>query len=636
MLQQGTYNIYFNIASIILMAFLLIVCFRTKDRRQTAGRYFYAIVVFLVITAILDLILIVMRNDPSLFVYPVGAAAVHISHVTHNTVAYLYALYVIRVTKTNYLMNRFQKVVLSIPEIVLIVFSVVPAIQRTLYTFSTGGEYTRGPLYSLYFVIEAIYFITMFVVLIKCRKSLPENAVFITIFCIGSVISVIFAAFFPYLRATIFIQSICALGVFITIENESTVYDRESSALTSYALSKEAKVLYSEPFHSFVLSLKLPDIDTYISIFGIKSVQELVRGISSWLSQSGGDNSSVFYPSKGTFTMIMYNVTNEEGLKKAEEIRERFDKRWDVPGINLMIPVQIWASDVPNRIRSAEQLITFAMAPYDKSIRNAIKVVDTVDRDKRNKEVEEAIRRGIRGKHMRVYYQPIIDTETGELRSAEALVRCTDENLGAIPPEEIIAVSEQTGLIGKIGEFVFEQVCRFCAEVHPEQYGVDFVSVNLSAVQCMDMNLPNRLSEIAKRHGTNKRRINLEISGSIFSFNEEIAGNVVNALKKAGFLISLDDFGKHNSDFNDLIRYPFSVVKIDRGMLWSAGLEEKKDIILQHLIRMIQDMKCKVVVEGVETEEQRDRLVKMNVEYLQGFLYSQPVSEDEYADMIRK
>ena len=333
--------------------------------------------------------------------------------------------------------------------------------------------------------------------------------------------------------------------------------------------------------------------------------------------------------------MVFYNVSNEEGLKKAEEIRERFNKKWEVPGINLMVPIQIWVSDVPNRIKSAEQLRVFAMAPYDPEIDNPIYVVDTEDREKRYREVEEAIRRGIRGKLLKVFYQPIIDTETGELRSAEALVRCTDERLGVISPEEIIEVSEHSGLIVKIGEFVFEQVCRFCAEVHPEQYGVDFISVNLSAVQCMDLNLPHRLSEIAKKHGTNKRRINLEISGAIFSFNEEIAGNVVNALRKEGFIISLDDFGRHNTDFNDLIRYPFSVVKIDRGMLWSAGMEEKKDIILQHLIRMIQDMKCKVVVEGVETEEQRDRLIKLNVEYLQGFLYSVPLSEDEYAAKIR-
>ncbi len=636
MLQQGNYNIYFDIASIMIMLFLLAVCVKTKDRRQSEENYFYLIIIFLTLSAVLDLIHIIMRNDPSLYVYSVASAAIHISHIVHNSVAFLYAVYVIHVTKTNYLMNLFHKVLLAVPEVILIIVSVIPSIQNMLYMIAEDGTYTREPLYPLYFVISAVYFIIMFLVLIKYRRSLPENAVYIGIFCIGSIISVIFAALFPYLRATIFIQSICALGVFITIENESTIFDRESGALTSYALSKEAKVLYSEPFHSFVLSLKLPDIDTYISIFGIKSVTELIRGIASYLTYCGGKNSRVFYPSKGSFAMIMYNTSNEEGLRKAEEIRERFNKKWDVPGINLMIPVQIWVTDVPKRINSAEQLETFCMAPYDINISSAINVVDTVDREKRYKEVEEAIRNNIRRKLLKVYYQPVIDTETGELRSAEALVRCTDERLGAIPPEEIIAVAEYTGLIGKIGEFVFEQVCRFCAEVHPEQYGVDFISVNLSAVQCMDMNLPHRLSEIAKKHGTNKRRINLEISGSIFSFNEEIAGNVVNGLRKAGFLISLDDFGKHNTDFNDLILYPFSVVKIDRGMLWAAGVEEKKDIILRHLIRMIQDMKCKVVVEGVETEAQRDMLIKLNVEYLQGFLYSLPMSEDEYAETIRK
>ena len=437
MLQQGNYNIYFDIASIVVMLFLLFACIGLKDRRQSEGKYFYLIIIFLTISAALDLIHMVMRNDPSLFVYPVVSAAIHISHIVHNTVAFLYAIYLIRVTKTNYLLSWFQQFILAIPEIILIVVSVVPSLQKMLYTFTRDGVYTREPLYPLYYVISAFYFFIMFMVLVKYRRSLPENAVYIGIFCVGSVISVVFAAFFPYLRATIFIQSICALGVFITIENESTIYDRESGALTSYALSKEARVLYSEPFHSFVLSLKLPDIDTYISIFGIKSVTELIRGISSYLSLCGGKNGRVFYPTKGSFALIMYNTSNEEGLKKAEEIRERFNKKWDVPGLNLMIPVQIWATDVPKRINSAEQLETFCMAPYDSNAGNPIIVVDTVDREKRYKEVEEAIKSNIRGKLLKVYYQPIVDTETGELRSAEALVRCTDEKLGVLLQQSV-------------------------------------------------------------------------------------------------------------------------------------------------------------------------------------------------------
>ena len=272
MLEPGTYNIYFDIASILLMLFLLVVGLRTKERRKTAGRFFYAIIAFLTISAVLDLIQIVMRNDPSLFIYPVAYVTIMIAHIIHNTVVFLYALYVIYVTKTNYLLNWYQKIIFAVPEIVLIVFSIIPALQRTLYIVSRDGGYSRGPLYSLYYLIEAIYFLIMFMVLVRYRRSLPENAVYIGIFCIGAIVSVIFAAFAPYLRATIFIQSICALGVFITIENESTLFDKESGALTSYALSKEASVLYSEPFHSFVISLKLPDIDTYISIFGVRSV----------------------------------------------------------------------------------------------------------------------------------------------------------------------------------------------------------------------------------------------------------------------------------------------------------------------------------------------------------------------------
>ena len=635
MYPAGRYNLNFNISAILLTLFLLIIYFRKKDRAIMQNRIFIAIIFILNISGLLDLVSTIMRNDPAMFNPALDTVITFFTHILHNSLAYVYALYIIYTARVNYLMNTVCKVVLFIPEFILIFFSVIPPLQKMLYTISPDGVYSHGPWYNLYFVIVGIYFLVTLYILVKFRAVLGEDLFFICIFFAGSILSSYLSGRFPYLRATIFVQSVCALGSFIVIENEKTLNDKESGALTRYALIKEAEVIYKGPFRSFVVSVKLQNIDYYASVFGMRNVFGLLKGINAWLQCLGGSNAKVYFPIKDSFTMIIYNTPWEEGMKIAEEIRQRFKKKWDVPGINTTIPAEVWVTDIPDRIKTPEQLIVFANAPYDKKLKDEIHVIDGMSMENRYRDVKEAIKRGIREKKLKVYYQPVLDTSTGTFRSAEALVRYTDEELGSVSPREFITVAEQMGVIGKVGEIVFNEVCRFTSEVHPEQYGIEFISVNLSAVQCMDENLPKRLTEIAAKYGTNTRRINLEINESLFSYNEYMMENAVKSLRQSGFFISLDDFGAVNTNLNNLIKYPFSIIKIDKSVLWAAGSEEKKDKILTHVIEMIKDLNFKVAVAGVEQEYQKEKLLKLGVDYLQGFLYSLPVSGESFEKILK-
>ncbi len=635
MYPDGRYNMNFDISAIFLSMFLLIIYFRSRRKGRNMSKLFMWIIYFLHITAIMDLIQVVMRNDPSCFNYYIETVSIFLSHIIHNSLACMYTMYIIRMTRTNYMMTKRQKMIFFAPEAVLIIFSVIPFLQRQLYILERDGNYIRGPLYNLYFYVVVIYFIISLYVLIRYRKALGDNLIYTWIFYGGSAASVLLSATYPYLRAALYLQTLCALGIFIAIENANTLFDNESGAMTGYALIKEAEILYTGRYTSSVISIKIPNMDYYFSIFGRSNVFELIRGITSYLSFLGGQGCNIYYPASGIITMLLYNTSEEKAVEMAETIRQRFNKKWDVPGMNVAIPMQICVTTIPDKVMNVDQLMAIAGSGYNPLIREPVYVVDGINSEKRLKSVEEAIRRGLRSRDLKVCYQPIIDTDTGSFRSAEALVRYTDEVIGAIPPEEFIRVAEHMGVIGKIGDIVFEKVCAFVAEQHPEQYGIDFISVNLSSVQCMDENLARRLTDIAGKYGTNTRRINLEISSDIFSYNEEMLERAVKGLRQSGFLISLDDFGDGDTDFENLIKHPFTSIKIDRKMLWQAGLEEKKDIILSHIIRMLKELKFTVVVEGVETEEQKNRLLKLNVEFLQGFLYSLPLSEDKFVELLK-
>ena len=139
MYPAGRYNMNFDISAIFLTLFLLIIYFRSRKKGRNMIRLFIAIIYMLHITGLMDLFQVVMRNDPSHFNYYIEITLVFLSHIIHNSLACMYTMYIIHMTRTNYLMTKRQKVIFLIPEAVLIIFSVIPAGPPSLHTSSLNS-----------------------------------------------------------------------------------------------------------------------------------------------------------------------------------------------------------------------------------------------------------------------------------------------------------------------------------------------------------------------------------------------------------------------------------------------------------------------------------------------------------------
>ncbi|MDD6551596.1 MAG: EAL domain-containing protein, partial [Lachnospiraceae bacterium] len=200
---------------------------------------------------------------------------------------------------------------------------------------------------------------------------------------------------------------------------------------------------------------------------------------------------------------------------------------------------------------------------------------------------------------------------------------------------EFIKVAEQTGLVSQIGEIVFEKVCRYLHDVKPQQYGLEFVEVNLSTVQCMDTNLPDRFAEIMQKYGVTADQIDLEITESAVVNDENTMIHVLNRLTDMGFSFALDDFGTGNANYSYIIKYPFRLIKIDKSFLWGSEKNAENAIILKNMVGMISDLDRLAVVEGVETVEQKEKMIINGVRYLQGYYYSKPVPEADFTDYVK-
>ncbi len=226
--------------------------------------------------------------------------------------------------------------------------------------------------------------------------------------------------------------------------------------------------------------------------------------------------------------------------------------------------------------------------------------------------------------------------QDNRLHGAEALIRLHDPELGNLFPDEFIPIAEQIGLIDEVDDYVLREVCDFIRSGVPKKYGMDCINVNLSVLQCMQPNFADHIAGIVEEYGIDKHMINFEITESIAASDYITLSRVVRTLKKQGFKFSMDDYGTGYSNMQSIFRLDFDIVKIDKSILWSAEKGQLGQIILDSSVRMIRQMRRKILVEGVETEYQLQILRDMGVDYAQGYLFSRPISKRDLIELLEK
>lgn len=254
----------------------------------------------------------------------------------------------------------------------------------------------------------------------------------------------------------------------------------------------------------------------------------------------------------------------------------------------------------------------------------------------REKEIERLIEEALKEDRVEVFYQPIYSIKEDKFTTAEALVRIRDEEKNLVPPGLFIPIAEKNGKILTLGNSILEKVCRFIREREPQKLGMDYIEVNLSVVQCADEKLASSFIAMLNEYEIAPDRINFEITESAELKRRDIFKANLEALQEYGISFSLDDFGTGHSNLNYIVEMPVEIVKFDRDMTNAFFVEEKARVIMETAINMIHDMGLKVVVEGIETREQFEKMKELGVDYIQGFFFSRPVPQDEFYDFIKK
>lgn len=637
MYPAGRYNLNFDISAALLAAALFIIFLLKKDRSNARSRMYGVCCVLMFFSSASEVIALVMRNDPSRFIRPLAVAANLVAHLTQNLVPYALCVYIVFYIGADHYLNRGEGVLLSIPAVALTVMLLVPPLQRWMYYFAEDGTFHHGPLYNYVFIQDLFYLALGTLLIVAWQRSITEaQRAFFVILVVCGCAETYLAVHFPYLRATNFLETLMILIAFFALENNSEMKDDISGLANYSSFVKDSLSLFGPRNQSAVITIKVMAPDYYRMTFGHENSNALRREIGLWLNGLTSRNVKAYYIGNGIFTFLLYGEQKGAAEVLSRRIHERFQQSWKTAHLEVLVPAEVWLSYLPENVRSQEQLLLSVEMPANPSHkRGSVLIADEFRAEQRKIAVNRAITNAVRQHWFKVFYQPIYDTRVGRIRSAEALIRLTDPELGPISPEEFIKIAEQVGLINEIGLYVFREVCRFYTENHLDALGVDFIEVNLSTVQCMDEHLADKFRAILEEYHLDPCHIDLEITESAIIHNPEMMMKTVENLQQVGFTFSLDDFGTGFSNYEYIITFPLSLIKIDKSILWAADQKKENDLVLSHTIQMGKDLNRGIVVEGVETAAQRDKLISRGVEYLQGFLYSRAVEGPQFIQFVK-
>lgn len=242
-------------------------------------------------------------------------------------------------------------------------------------------------------------------------------------------------------------------------------------------------------------------------------------------------------------------------------------------------------------------------------------------------QMENDLRRALDREELRVYYQPIVSLENGQLAGFEALLRWQHPERGLISPADFISLAEDTGLVCPIGMWILKRACQQLAKWQwqsPANRQL-FMSVNLSSKQLAQSALVDQIRETLEETHVDPRHVKLEITESAVMENAETAVQLLRRLKALGVQLSIDDFGTGYSSLGYLHRFPVDIMKIDRSFVSRIGEAAENIEIVHTIISLADNMGMEVVAEGVETLSQLSHLRRLNCKYGQGYLFSRPM-----------
>ena len=252
----------------------------------------------------------------------------------------------------------------------------------------------------------------------------------------------------------------------------------------------------------------------------------------------------------------------------------------------------------------------------------------------RKLQIENGLLYSMKNNELYMVYQPMYNCDSMKLRGFEALARWRYPDLGSISPSQFIPIAEETGVIVDLGKWIIKEVLSKFMKFQSTYQKKTIISINVSVIQMIEPSFVQMIEEVLSETGFDGRYLELEITESVLISYPEHISDIIYRLRSTGIRIALDDFGTGYASINYLQMLPINVLKIDKTFIDKIGKEDTMNQIIKYIINLAHQLDIEVVAEGVEYEEQLDFLRLTGCDYIQGFLMSKPLKEENVPNLL--
>lgn len=538
---------------------------------------------------------------------------------------------------------------------VVIISFVIVVFSKIEYVINENEVYSYGPMVNyVYFIITVLTISTIISALRNYSKVELRRISSYVLFTMAlwSVFGLC-QVFMPQILFSSVSISTMLLVLVMSLGNPAEFVDKESGAFNFDAL----KVVISDKLHKnkpfFIVNIDMDELSKLRKQTGDKGIIKIFGQVRTFVTEQF--KVDAYQLNHHSLTLIFNEHAEKNMEKNLRLIYERFHEPWIVNEqtkihLNAHVDYVRVPKDTPfleqeDVLTSTSRLLEFVEmchtysdeADFIHRVNNQL-----LQNRSRQDSIVKILQEAIRTNGIEMYYQPIWDVKEKKFSNCEALVRLKDDKtLGFISPEEFIPVAERNFLIMPLSYKIFESVFSFMSQNELLKKELRHMEVNLSAIESVDIGFPSIMKELLEKYQIDPSVINLEITESIAIASGRRLKRNMEDLIRHGCSFSMDDFGTGYSNLSQITRADFSIIKIDKSLLWP--IFEKKNpnrqnakILLENMVSMILQMGLQIVVEGVETQEQFDYLCSLGVNYIQGYYFSKPIKQDEYLEFLKK
>lgn len=616
------------LATCIVFVILMRVAYISKSKNY---KIFQNMIALLILAAVSGIVYHMALNSTDTIPHIVIYALHAIYHLTLFLHLYFYVVYIKVTMGLDSLTHTRYTVVAGIGFLVMAVLEIGGMATGMLFRIGADGEIYSG--FNI-FMIGYIFFVGIVMYMLFYYRSLVYKAVLL------GIVATIFVSF-----AVMAIQGMHDQVSFTTASFlfpaysllyliHSNPYDIEIGTLNLASFEENIRENYARNRELVMFSLYMHEFDDSAKKYP-KDIREVIR----YFTANFFKDASLFQISGGHMILVIDVMKNPDYEKSGQKMLSVFADEY--PKYNYDYKIVITKTSY--EISKNNEYISLIKYIENKMPENSVYRVEEKDFEAYAKHkyilselADINAKKDMFDRRVLVYCQPVYNIMTGKYDTAEALMRLKLDDVGMVFPDQFIPIAESTGYILTMSMIILSKTCAAIKQLLDDGYNVKRISVNFSVLDLRDRRFSDRVTKIIKQSGIPFDKIAVEITESQNEKDFNLMKEKIDELKNNGIKFYLDDFGTGYSSFERIMELPFDIIKFDRSLVLACGEDEKSETMVNHLANMFNDMNYSVLYEGIETEQDEERCVKMCAKYLQGFRYSKPIPIEELKNYFEK